>query len=514
MILRKPYAFLMKHFRKINLVLLLLAIFIFISTLTLQGYASSYVKADTSVVDLIVSLLSPLYFFVLILILLITFILFYLLRRKDKPVKTYIFIFIEYIAMFILGIYLHGYFADFLIHGYDLAMARATQGIIRVFMIPQYVVLLLLVIRTIGIDLKSFGFKHDQEFLTNEEDREEVEVEVEFDPDKFKREVRKHFRNISYFVKEHKVQVGIVLSAVLLIISFFTYRHFYVINRVYKMRDEVSSNSYTFSVQNSYITTKDYRGDIVNKGKSYVILDLDITNEVSAVRGFDIQKFILYVDDDYYVPTVNYNQSFSDLGNVYKGVNMLPNESVNYFLIYEINTPKENSSFLLKYQDVSNKSRLLRVKLQIKDISNTVLKEVKNMPNEMSIPVNEKDTLDFSIKSFEIGFGFTYSYERCLVNDCPVYTSYTNPGAGRRILYMRVNPLSGTTQNLIHNFVKYGKMRYVINGTTYSEKLVNHINYLYKGNYLYIDVSDKILDATSIEMVFTIRNNQYVYVIK
>lgn len=513
MILRKPYAFLIKHFRKINLVLLLLTIYIFITTLTLQGYAGDYVNANTNVVESILSLLSPLYFFILILILLITLILLYLLKRKDKPIKTYSIVLIEYICVLILSIFLNNYFGDFLINGYDLATARNIRGFVLIFSIPQYFVMLLLVIRTIGLDLNSFGFKHDQDLLANEEDREEVEVDVGFDQDKFKREVRRIFRAVKYFVQEHKIHVAIVSVIVLVILSLFIYRS-YSLNKIYSMRQNISSNNYTFNIQNSYITTKDYRGDVLNKGKSYVIIDLDITNELVATRDFDPEKFILYVDDDYYIPTVNYNQRFSDLGPVFEGQDLRAKETANYFLIYEIITPKDSSSFLLKYQDVTNNSRLIRVKLQIKDISQMILRDTKMSPNEMSIPVNETETIKFSISKYEIGTTFPYTYEKCLLNNCPIYGDYTEPASGRKILYMPVNPINTTTKTLLNNFVKYGKMRYVINQKTYSEALISHVTQNYKGNYLYLDVSSKIEDATSIEIVFTIRNNQYVYVVK
>ena len=55
MILRKPYAFLMKHFKKINLVLFLLTVYVFIKTLTLLGLTGDYASGNTIVVDTITS---------------------------------------------------------------------------------------------------------------------------------------------------------------------------------------------------------------------------------------------------------------------------------------------------------------------------------------------------------------------------------------------------------------------------------------------------------------------------
>ena len=44
MIIRKPYAFLMKYFRKIHILLLMLSIFIFYKTNTFYSFVKQYMK--------------------------------------------------------------------------------------------------------------------------------------------------------------------------------------------------------------------------------------------------------------------------------------------------------------------------------------------------------------------------------------------------------------------------------------------------------------------------------------
>lgn len=514
MILRKPYAFLMKHFKKINFVLFLLTVYIFLSTLRLLGYTGEYAAGNTTQIDLIIEIFSGFYFLALLVILAVTIVLLYLLKRKDKPIKTYIIILAEYILMLILSIYLNGYFHDFLLNGYDRAMARTIQGFVRVLSLPQYAILLLLFIRFMGIDLNSFGFRQDQEFLANEEDREEVEVEVGFDKDKFFRNVRMYLRSVRYFIEEHKVQVGIVAGVVLLIASFFTYRYFYVINRVYKIGQNISSNYYNFKVNHAYITTRDYRGDEIAVGKSYVIIDLDVKNTLKSTRTLDVEKFLLYVDDDYYVPTLNYNNRFEDLGPVFARQSLSGLESDNYFLIYEIDTPSEKSDFILKYQHLTGQSRLIRIKLQIQDISSFVLRDTKALTETMEIPINKEDIKKVRISSYEIGDEFEYTYEQCQINNCPIYRDITSMVLGRKVLFMKMNPFDSSAQDLVKVFLRYGKMQYVIDGTTYQEDIKSRVSRVYKGSYFYFDVDSRIEDATTIEIVLTIRNNQYIYRIK
>ena len=280
------------------------------------------------------------------------------------------------------------------------------------------------------------------------------------------------------------------------------------------MGQEVSSNYYNFRINHSYITTKDYRGDVIAEGKSYIIIDLDVKNTLKSTRTLDIEKFLLYVDDDYYVPTINFNNRFEDLGPVFEKQSLGSLQSDNYFLIYEIDHPKKDSDFILKYQDLTENSRLIRIRLKIHDISSFVLKDTKLLNQELIIPINKEETRKIQITSYEIGDSYPYTYEQCLANNCPILGGYITPKDDRKILFMKLNPLGNTTQDLLKVFVRYGKMRYVIDGKTYQEDVKSSISKIYKGNFFYFDVHSKIQDATSIEIVLTIRNNQYIYRLK
>lgn len=513
MILRKPYAFLMKHFKKINLVLFLLTVYIFIKTLTLLGLTGDYASGNTIVVDTITSFFNSTYFFVHILVLIIGSILLYLLKRKDKPIKTYILVLIEYFIFLILSIYLKSYFRDFFLNGYDRAFARTINGFVLVFSIPQYLILLLLFIRTIGLDLKSFGFQQDKEFLTSEEDREEVEVEVGLDSHAIKRKIKKVFREIIYFIKEHKVRISLILIILTIPICFFLYNNVYLTNRVFKMGDSVVSNYYTFKVNNSYITTKNYRGDIINKDRSYVIIDLDATNMLTSNRVLDIDRFTLLVDGISYTPTVNYNEQFEDLGNVFKKQALKGNTTSNYFLIFEIKKPTEDSNFILRYQDLVSHSKLIRIKLSIKDISGIVLKDTKKYKEDINVQVNKDKVLNYKINNYEIGTSYLYTYEICNYTECYIKEGYTSSSLGKKVLYMKVSS-NDTLHSILQDFIKYGKLRYVVNGKSYEERIKTNVTKKYRGNYFYFDINDLASNASSLELVLTIRNNQYIYKLK
>ena len=68
----------------------------------------------------------------------------------------------------------------------------AGRDLLNIIYLPQYVIFIIFGIRFLGIDLKKFGFKEDEEYLDiKEEDREEFEVNIEFDKDKITRNFKK-----------------------------------------------------------------------------------------------------------------------------------------------------------------------------------------------------------------------------------------------------------------------------------------------------------------------------------
>ena len=158
-------------------------------------------------------------------------------------------------------------------------------------------------------------------------------------------------------------------------------------------------------------------------------------------------------------------------------------------------------------------SKLIRIKLSIKDISGIVSKDTKKYLEEISIQVNKTKKLNYKINNYEIGTSFLYTHEVCNYNECYIKEDIANSSVGRRILYMKVSS-DDTAHTVLENFIKYGKFRYVVNGKSYEERVKTTVTKKYRGNYLYFDVSDVISNASSIELVLTIRNNQYIYKLK
>ena len=520
MVLRKPYAFLIKHFQKINVVLLALVAFVFYRLTKFHTFVNNY--ANTGIYNDNLNNVSNYVNAYLILaflgIIIISSVLLYLLKRKDKPIIAYLVITIVNFAVLILCLYYKHYFTYTAKDGYEVVSAKLLSDFSFIATIPYYVFLFILIIRSMGIDLKNFGFQEDKEFLEiNESDREEVEVQVGFDKHKWIRKTKYYIRNSKYFILEHKYQLLLVFAIVALIGIKGFYNYFFVENRVYKMHQTVVSNSYAINVKNTYLTDKGYSGQIVaNDGEYFVLVDVDIENKSGFDRTFDIEKMLLYVNNDYYIPNTKYNDYFKDMGNLYKKVAMKGRSKKSYLIVYKVPKPDKKANFVLKYQDLTaGNAKLVQIKIKLVDISKLKTKGTGAFPNEFIVPLNLNESMTFKIKEFDFKDSIGYSYKVCdITGSCPMTTSTYNAPSGKLVLEMKFSYDGDDKQDFVNFASNYGRIRYKVNDETKEVPIKNAISRNYKGNYLYIVVPKEMKKASNITMVFVVRSYQYTYKLK
>lgn len=519
MILRKPYAFLIKYFQRINLLLLLLVCFVFYKNVQLYQFAKDYVNTGVynTIIDPITNYTNGYVYLAFILILVISVILAYLLRYKDKPYASYIVIFVVNVITLGFFIYTHNYFEYTAVKGFLLVASKVVKDLLFISLLPYFPLIFILLIRSIGIDLKSFGFHEDKEFVEiNEEDREEVEVEVGFDRDRWVRRIKYSIRHFKYFFLEHKIILISLFCVLVAVFGFIFYNNVYVKNRIYSMNEALRSNNYRITVNNTYLTDKDYTGNIVSEeGRYFILVDLKIQNLLNISRNFDIEKVLLFIDNDYYVPTTRFNSYFTDMGNLYDGGSIDPNDTTSYVLVYEINKPSSKANFLLKYQDLNSRdSKLIRVKIKVLDISTFKTKGNYNFKQEAVVPINENETAKFKLNTFEFLESVDYRYQQCEPYSCPIYEKTVNAPKGYKILYLKGDYGVYSTKEFNSFLKKYGKLYYKKDGKYIQRKISFAVNRDYQGKHIYLLVPDEVANSEDLSLLFTIRTYQYFYKIK
>ena len=217
MILRKPYAFFIKHFKLIHIILAVFAFYSIYKTKLLLDFFNEYSASimDVTGQDLISPLLPGLFQIVPLLIIIFSLIVLFVMAFKKKPYFFYIIIMAIYLFTFIMLQVSKGTLNTLYVTMLDVRAIRLIRDLVMVTFIAQLASVIFIVVRATGFDVKKFDFKSDlKEIEINEEDREEVEVQLNFDTNKGIRGLRRRLRYLKYTYKENKLLFNLVIALV------------------------------------------------------------------------------------------------------------------------------------------------------------------------------------------------------------------------------------------------------------------------------------------------------------
>ena len=524
MVFRKPYAFLIKNFKKIHIFLLVLCAYIYYKTLQLDKFVNNFMiylsyNKELEPISKYTSLL--LYIFTILVI--ITFLaLLILLKRKKKPWKIYIIPVIEYMLLFGTLIAIQSFFNTYT-GSIATSTPRLLSNLLFIFRIPQYLIFIILLVRIIGIDIKNFDFKNDKEYLEmDNSDKEEFEVSVNFDKNGILRKINEIKRKINYFYLEHKFIINIIITIIFIYIIGSILYYFLVTHKTIKENEVLNSNGYSIVINKCYYTNKNLNGSIIEDKKNFVILSMTIRNN-SVTRKIDTANFHLVNGNKDFSDTGNtYSNDFSDLGNSYSNSFLFNGDIKNYIFIFKVDSTLSKNNFVLYYQQYgsNNKDNYLRkIKIKLNDVSNIIDNTEKKLNQNIKIIYPDDSKREFNLLSTDLKDTINYNIENCQnddESDCDITTSNFTINTNYKIMEIPFSSNDYDGEDLIDFSTKYGKIKYIDNNNI--EKEINIKNSLdgtdYLGKYLYLKVPIDIVNAKEIKFVYTIRNERYTYKIR
>ena len=162
MIIRKPFAFLIKNFRKIHIVLLLIGLFVLYKTMDTVGFVNEFMKFGTYdlYADPITNHISFWMNFCVFLMIIGSSSLLFLLLYKKKPWKTYLIPIITYVLLFLVLSMMKSFFRTYT-EMVDVTDLRLSRDLLMIFLVGQMPALGIFVIRIFGLDVKKFDFNSD-----------------------------------------------------------------------------------------------------------------------------------------------------------------------------------------------------------------------------------------------------------------------------------------------------------------------------------------------------------------
>lgn len=520
MIFRKPYAFLIKNFRKIHIILLLLCIFVYYKTMQLTSFINEFTKylSYDPYLEPITKYASLLFYLSIVLIIATIISLIVLLRRKNKPWKLYTVLALTYIAVFLIFSYTVSYFNSGNIE--TTAPARAIHDFLFIATIPQYVSFLILFIRITGLDLNKFGFKNDKEFLELEkDDKEEFEISVSIDKNAFKRTYKKVIRLLGYFYEEHKFIMNIVFGIIGISLIGYMIYYFGIAHKTISETKTLNANGYSITINKSFYTNKDKSGKIIEKDSSFVILNMTIVNN-RGQRKFDSENFHLVNGNKNMTFSKNiYSNYFDDIGNSYNHRDFNKGEKRTFAMIFKVDKKLDKNNFVLYYQQFASykKAYLRKMKLKLSDVSNINTNSSKEIGEEMTVKFPNGNEENFTFEKAVIEDSSSYNIEICNKNDeCEVETRRTTPETNYKTMKISFSSYNFEGQDLIDFSNDYGKIKYIDSENIAKEIKIKDAlqDKKYLGKYIYIKVPNEIEKSKQIEVIYTIRNEKYYYKVR
>lgn len=524
MIVKKPYAFLIKHFRIIHGILFVLLGYITLKSADISSFFSDYVSKQYFVrLDGLTSMyIDYVTFLAIIVSAILVLIIGAILKLKNKNVTSYIYIFIELIGIFIYYIYMFTVFRGLELNYLDMETVRNLRDISLMAMIPQIVFLFVVLGRTLGFNLKQFDFKKDLEELDiDETDNEEVEVILGNNNYKYARFFRKLLRLTKYFILENKLFVIGCASILALGISLTIFMNINVYSVDYSENQQVIANSLYYTVTKSFITEKDLKNNVISKGKSYILVEVEIQNKYNKTQSLNRDTFRLVADDEELIPIFTMSDRFMDMGTPYSPTNIDSGVDKKFIVIFEVKNNKAQE-YILKIKNFTEGS-FTTIDSRYKDI---VIKpqnidEEKNVGNHVLTA-----ELDFSetilknskmiISTYEVGNRFTEDYKYCINDVCKDGKYVVTPslsGKGNISILKLTTTLDFDKSLYMSKHIKYpadlleyyGYIEYRAQG--YNKRVnITKMDVKYnKEKTAYLEVPSDLEEADKIDLIINIR---------
>jgi len=518
MIFRKPYAFLIKNFKKIHIVILACVVFIYFKLLNILNFVKEFIRFESydASVESFSSHVGVLFYLAVIFVILACLALMVLLVRKKKPWKIYL----VYFAIFVLVLVgvngASNYFSDYTPLS-ELSGILPYRDIINISHFLMYPIMFLLLARILGADIKKFGFEKDKEFLElSEDDRAEFEVSFDFDKRSIRRVFNRVLRNIKYFYFEHKLVCNIALTG-LSIILIFNIFNFFITHRSYKQGKSFNAGIYNITITDAYVTDKDYAGNVIEKGNKFVIIGVNVINRSNRRVTVNFDRYHLVNKSSIKIYNTFYNDSFKDIGSgVDDNINLYSGQGKKVYLIFKEDEKLKNNKFVLYYQELDNLNILRKIKLNITDISNIKDIGTYNLNKKIKFEYMDGSYKELTPLTAEIGDNFTYRRYYCeTADDCKVNTDNVRNNKGK-ILKITFAGSDFEGEDFIDFLNEYGKIKYRV-GKSKKYKyddVKNAVSTHNDGKEVFIKLTNKEASSNDLDIICTIRNKRYILDIK
>ena len=505
MIIRKPYAFLIKYFKWIHIAMFIMFGYFIFSIKDIQVYFTNAVLSNNmSSIASNNTYFTFLYFLFAILLLIMSVAIFFLMRDKKKPFIFYLLTTIYSVLLIVMAIVFKSYFTAVAKSGsYPTTTIVLYRDFTTVMYYLNFVFVIFSFVRGFGFDIKKFSFDKDkQELNIDQEDSAEVVLDINIDKDKIFNKARKYKREWSYVYEDNKPLFKKVGIGLLIAIFVYIVVNGLIINKSYKMGTFIDAGSFGIRIDKVILSNKDAYGEVRDRNYAGVLFTIKTGADGTY---FDNRFLRLKINDEYYYSTQSVNSIMGDLGKVYNNELLAGKKELSYVLLFDYDKEISASKVFLEIY-LSGRYHKINIDYIVQD---------KKGYKEKSAKLGEEIKVfgGFTINSFEIHGGtadYRYTEPNCKEN-CKEYTKRIQPNLNEKLLELYVKYESNEVNNKLLDY--YVSLEYEKDGKTYynTAKKMNLLNYatLSDGQRLYYSINSDVATATKKYLVITTRDVKY-----
>lgn len=534
MILKKPYAFLIKYFRIIHLLLLIPIAYLVSKTFRIVSFFRSYVANNytTNIINIAAEHINFFMYIAVLFIIGTVLAIYYLMRQKKKSTKLYFFILIYYISLFVLIGVTYSILSSMEHNLITAQTARAYRDVSVVLCLPQYFFLIYTFMRGIGFDIKKFDFANDlKDMEITDIDNEEFEFNINIESYKAKRTFRRFLRETKYYILENTFIFSCILAVFIIFIGTVLYLNYGVYNKTYHMSDKMTHNYFNIQITDSIITNLGLDGNIITEGKYYLVLQLLIENRSNKNYELDYNNFRLVLNGENIYPTLDRGEFFIDYGIPYNKESIKKQTKDYYVLVYEINEENLTNEYTIKilesidYKVGEIAAKYKNIKLNPRKI-NTIQEEVLSLDKIANLRNTTIGYTTFKLNMYSFRSSYTYNYNYCYnENRCTTLNDKITTdisGTIEKTVLLVLNTDFNLDKNSIYaNNIKndarffdhFLSLRYEKNGKVKIVSLKNRTTEQLK-DALVFETRQEVKEADKIDLLLTVRNQRYVFNLK
>lgn len=534
MILRKPYAFIIKRFRLIHLLMFICTAFLVYKVNNIYSFLTAYIKDGYFVYENnLAGNYVNLYMYISIgVIITLALIVIALFVWKKVDFKYYAAEIAYYVIVFISLLIMFGFLNKILTTNIDTRTLKLYRDMSLIINLPGFYFVITSLINAIGFNIKKFDFSKDLKTLNADvADNEEFEFMVGKDTYKYKRRVRRAIREAKYYIKENTFFFSILCGVLVVVTGVSLYLSLYVFKQNYDENETFLAGGLSYTVKESYLTNIDYAGNVISDSNLYLIVRVNVSNVNFSSVDLDIKNYRIMIDNQPFYPVTNKGNYFIDFGDTTIPEEMPSKTQYDVLFIYELDDDYFNGSYTFR---IVNNVSALKGEIAA-SYSDTIIKpkHIEQIETVGVYSVNKEATFEDSalgksnltIKRAIIRDSFKESYKYCISNNCYTATetiAADNIGRAEKTLIRLTldyyiseeSNLYSSVLNAKNLFNNFGSITYISDGKSKTRYLKNVTPNYVTDDTVYLEVPKEVETSVEATINLTIRDKKYVFVLK